>query len=560
MTDISSINRGDKVLVLKTTNDADAVYYVYAVGATAGNVVDYKSDGTITLSDGTVLTPSVLSVVTNLDEAGLIAALRSPAHSAPAYSFVLDTHGHYISYSNSAYMTVAYYTDAWKVSNPGAWSTNVAYIAQFVDVATGEVEEIPVTADWKAWAKEGGYYDITDELYGDATYAPHAVFDATIDGNFNYTNGATYGAYAYVASETFKATSSKVGDYRYDYNSVEYIIVSDAGDDITVDHYTGNAALIDAYKDKYDDGVSSVTLTDIAVLTTAGTGTNTRYATVIFAYDGADTLAGGIAFFPKDVTSWGVQDNTFYNVMAYLNGAEVASKINVTWSDLSIEAGFYNYTIDDATGRYVLSAIDEGTSGIVLGTNAVENAGTLYWLHDGDDEYDLPSDTTVVDLRSEGNRPSTISGVADLVNTNTTETDAYNLAYVVNQAGVVQYIYVVDANYYTVTVKYATEAKYDATLIKGMPTESDSYTVSVWAEQSKTIDFNFDTSETALDFNNGNGYYLVLDVNGTQYNVEPSAISVTATGTPQTVTVNDFAVTGNMVVTVIGFDEIPAAN
>ena len=148
MTDVSEISRNSQIIVLKTTKDADAVYYVYAVGSTSGNVVDYNSNGTIELSDGTKLTPSALSTVTNTDVAELIAALRDEDHIAPNYYFVLDTHGHYISFSNSQYQTVAYYTDAWKVSNPGAWSTDVAYIAQFVDVATGEVEEIPVTADW----------------------------------------------------------------------------------------------------------------------------------------------------------------------------------------------------------------------------------------------------------------------------------------------------------------------------------------------------------------------------------------------------------------------------
>ena len=301
-----------------------------------------------------------------------------------------------------------------------------------------------------------------------------------------FTNENTYGAYAYVASETFGTTTSKVGNYRYDYNNVEYIIVSGAGDNIKVDHYTGNEALINAYKDKYDDGVSTVKLSNIAVLTAAGTGTNSRYATVIFAYDGADTLAGGIAFFPKDVTDWGVHDNSFYNVMAYLNGAEVASKIDVVWKDTYIAAGFYSYTIDDATGKYTLTALDEGTtSGIVLGTNAVENAGSLYWLHDGGDEFTLPSDTPVIDLRSENNRPSVIDDVSDLVNTNYTETERYALAYVVNVNDEVQYIYVVDTNTFTVNVDWdskETEAAWFNTDLEATPT-----TFSVWASESNKV-------------------------------------------------------------------------
>ena len=516
LTDISDIDRNDKIVVLQAkgynVDLDDAVYYVYATGATSGNVVDYKSNGTIELSDGTVLTPSNLSIVTNVEINNLIAELRLPGHTAPAYSFVLDTHGHYIAMSNSEFLTVAYYTDAWKIPEEslGAWSSNVKYFAQFVDVATGDEEVVPVTADWEAWAKEGGYYDITDELYGDATYEPVPVFRRSAT-DLDYLDGKTHGDYAYVASETFEAKTSKVGDYRFDYTSVEFIIVSDNGDDLDIDHYIGNEALIDAYKEKYDDGVSKVTLSDIAVLTVPGVGTNERYVTVIFAYDGADTVAGGIAFFPKDVTSWGVHDNSFYNVMAYLNGEEVASEIDVYWKDTSIDAGFYNYTIDDTTGRYNLQAIEPGTSGIVLGTNAVGNAGTLYWLN-GDDgkEYNLASDTPVIDLRSKDNKDSVINGVASLVNTNTNETEKYALAYVVDDDDVL-YIYVVDVNYFTVTWDWyndAAEADWTDTKV-----ELSQSTFNVWANQPKTVTVTL----TKTNGNFGAGYTFPVYVDGVQY-------------------------------------------
>ena len=91
-----------------------------------------------------------------------------------------------------------------------------------------------------------------------------------------------------------------------------------------------------------------------------------------------------------------------------------------------------------------------------------------------------------------------------------------------------------------------------------MPTEPVVETFNVWAEQPKTLTFKVTTSETNLDFNNGNGYYLVLDVDGVRYNVEPANIEVTATGSAQTVTVKNIPVTGDMNITVIGYDAIPA--
>ena len=211
---------------------------------------------------------------------------------------MLDTHGHYIGLDNDVYRTVAYYTGTTKVLNPSDYDVDFIYNAQFVDVATGDVEDVPVTGAWARRHHVGEYFDITDELNGNETYSPIHVFTAG--------DGATYGDYAYADKATFKATTTVVDtaktDYLYNYTTVEFIIASHSGSKLVIDEYTGTAELIQAFRDKYNNqGLNTVTLANVAMVTTETTGNN-KAATVIFAYDGAETVSGGILFFPKDVT------------------------------------------------------------------------------------------------------------------------------------------------------------------------------------------------------------------------------------------------------------------
>ena len=87
--------------------------------------------------------------------------------------------------TNEYYKTVAYFTRrAEGCQRSRSWSNEVAFVAQRLSTfEDGSVEEIPVTKEWAVRALANydthedrshmyGYYDITDELYGDATYAP----------------------------------------------------------------------------------------------------------------------------------------------------------------------------------------------------------------------------------------------------------------------------------------------------------------------------------------------------------------------------------------------------
>ena len=97
-----------------------------------------------------------------------------------------------MSLSNNQFMTVALYTGATKItSNHGSWSSDVTYAAQFVDVATGEVKEVPVTTAWHNkynGSTNAGYFDITDELYGDSSYYPDPVFTTSNFYGTKYAN------------------------------------------------------------------------------------------------------------------------------------------------------------------------------------------------------------------------------------------------------------------------------------------------------------------------------------------------------------------------------------
>ena len=460
-TDISEINKRDNVVVIKAGEKA---YHVFALGATSGTVKSVNSKGVVTLSDDTVIAPSALATMNATEVRELIAALASPAHSAPVFSFVLDTHGDYIALTNNPYKTVAYFTGATKLSSAhDAWSSDVQWMAQFVDVATGEIEEIPVTNEWisriapdyEPFADFGGYFDITDELYGDETYSPEPIRPETL-------YGTSYVITKMFDVTTFNASSNRVNvgfadgvaDYTdgilYNNSNVTFIIASHSGSRLVVDEYTGVAELIAAYAEKYDTAVSAVTLENIAMVVERSNAGN-YYATTIFAYDGALNVTGGTIFFPtgSDGAGWVVSDDYFSYEYAYINGELVDGNIRFPVPTRNYERGFYQYVIDDATGYYWLTKIT--TNYVQFGPNAMEGDGTGYYLNGNP----LADGVKITDTRAgAGTEVDTIDELEDLVSTN--YTDAWekkvDVAYHVNAAGQVDLIYVVDNSFGSVKV------------------------------------------------------------------------------------------------------------
>ena len=431
------------------------MYHVFPVTATAGAVKSMFKEAngtyTITLADGTVLTPSKFFNATTYSEAlkAMEWALSTSTVVAPNFAFTLDTHGHYMGINNEQFKTVAYYTGQTKNTNPSDYPVDFAYLAQFVDVATGEIEEIPVTAAWVAKAYAGGYYDITDELNGNETYYPVKV------------GPADYGAYRFYADKTaFSSTTNKVDDLYFNRNTVTFIIASHEGSKLVVDKYTGVSGLIEGFQTRYkDSGITTVVLKNMAMLTTE-TPANNEAVSIIFAYDGIVSAKGGVAFFPTDVTTWGVQDDGYYIIPAYLNGSKVTENIAVpaSYKTSGIEAGFYSYTI--VNGVYTFNGpLAEGKWGTVESDNDIKGVPGDYVIVDGNKSYALAETTPVIDLRSTSEKVSTIEGVVDLMETNYNKAFAEKvlLAYVVKD-NAVQYIYVVSysAFYYNLTVANAT--------------------------------------------------------------------------------------------------------
>ena len=519
-TDISEISKRDSIIYVKAS---DKAYHVYAVGATTGSVESITSTGVITLTDDTVIAPSALATNVTAMRDIVREALAEQGHTAPVFSFVLDTHGHYIALTNDPHRTVAYYTGAVKLSSAhDAWSSDVTWLAQFVDVATGDIEEIPVTNDWAifhgtmgAIFDQGKYFDITDELYGDATYEPEDV-------PVNSLYGTSYILSAPGQATPFTATSSLVEcsftdtgttgavyqnkDIRYNNASVNFIIASFQGDKLVIDEYTGVAELLAAYAEKYNTPVSTVTLENIAMVVERSDAGN-FYATTIFAYDGALNVRGGILFFPTGVTAsqWTAHTGYYSYPYAYLNGAASENIIKVEEEyKLNYDRGFYNYTIDDETGYFTLTKTD---TNVVFDDSAMDGAGDSYWINN----TPVSSDVVIVDLRDGvGEYIDGIESLDDLLSNDYTgawEDDVLVVYHTTN--GVVSIIYVVNDiyGYGTVTVDYTAA---DADSLTPVVTDGNDEYVRVYKDDSE-VTFKY-TGKPALA--DGKQITVAYTVNG----------------------------------------------
>ena len=478
-TDISAINKDDPIIYLKgksTTTD-NAGWHVYAPSATSGTVKSLSDKGVITLADGTTLSPS------NIVGAGRAEALArieriltGVIHDAPTYYFTLDTHGHYITMTEDPYRTVALYTGSWKLtSSHDAWSTSVQYAAQFVDVKTGAVKVVPVRNTWvadNASLQHKGYFDITDELFGDATYAPHAVNEsdnyyggsyAIVDNTISIVGDSSYTfSAADTANRIDVAVPSTFGysvdGVRFNDETVTFIIVNGTGDTLTVDTYTGVAGLIEGYAKKTGLPITSVTLRNMALVVNDEAAGN-KSASVIFAYDAA-TATGGVVFFPTDVEKWSLVTDSYYQYdFAYLNGEKSVGNIKIsrraalagTVAGVSvnkalnpdIERGFYFYTVGEDGFCDALTRVPLQSRAVFYSdtANKIAMADGVYWING----VKVASDCKVVDTRSgAGTTVDTIDALAKLVNNNN-YTGPVQVFYM-RTSDQIDLIYVVDYN------------------------------------------------------------------------------------------------------------------
>ena len=523
-TDISAINKDDPIIYLKgesTTTD-NAGWHVYAPSATSGTVTSLSDKGVITLSDGTKLSPS------NIVGAGRAEALvrierilTGIIHDAPTYYFTLDTHGHYITMTEDPYRTVALYTGSWKLtSSHDAWSTSVQYAAQFVDVKTGAVKVVPVRNTWvanNASLQHKGYFDITDELFGDATYAPHAVneSDNYYGGSYAIVNDVDsigVSSYTFWANDTANrinvavpttvngVTTWRADGVRFNDETVTFIIVNGTGDTLTVDTYTGVAGLIEGYAKKTGLPITRVTLRNMALVVNDEAAGN-KSASVIFAYDAA-TATGGVVFFPTDVEKWSLVTDSYYQYdFAYLNGEKSVGNIKIsrraalagTVAGVSmnnglnpdIERGFYFYTVGEDGFCDALTRVPLQSRAVFYSdtANKIAMADGVYWING----VKVASDCKVVDTRSgAGTTVDTIDALAKLVNNNN-YTGPVQVFYM-RTSDQIDLIYVVDYNLGWISIGF--DADMTGWLVDGeASTEAyESDTVVISSDALKALD------------------------------------------------------------------------
>ena len=453
----AEVESRDHVIVLKAS---DKAYYTFELSASSGAVQSVNKNGVITLTDGTVIAPSNIAITGRAAEyAELLRILVSTAHITPTYYFTLDTHGHYMYLTQTPFQTVAYFTGVTKLSSAhDAWSNSVQFAAQFVDVQTGEIETIPVRNDWVnrftdyslTTTRDGqGYFDITDELYGDPTYSPHPVLGtngtaATYSDKFVNIDGYTFSA----ADSTCILGTLNGRNIRFNPSTVTFIIANNAGDSLTVDKYTGVSGLIEGYALKHNQKVTSVRLSNMAV-TYSTTAAGNPDAVIIFAFD--STIANGqYVFFPYDVTSWDIIADNYYGYdVAYLDGKEAASDMVFTRTYYNanltggIARGFYTYTIDEF-GFYTITRVANANQNFIYKASDIDEASGIYWING----HRVADDVVIADTRANVPDELKVRNVANLYDliyeTNWANPDV-QIAYML-EGNAVGVIYVVDWN------------------------------------------------------------------------------------------------------------------
>ena len=345
-------------------------------------------------------------------------------HVRPAYAFELDTHGHYLSLSNESLETVSYYTGTWhRTDEWGSWAGEELVAAQFVDLETGEDFTAPVTYEWATThtgTEYDGYYDITNNLYGDETYVPVAL------GSHQNIYGDSYAILqnstgGWIEVEVDGRNNKipgvrNVGDIYYNADTVNFVVGSGRGSSVGYTVYEGVDELFAAYEDEYGVGFDTINLQRaIAIVEEVGGG---YYATTIFAFEDADSLLGGTIYFPEDFIWDGVTDNYYWVTMGYLNGESNATRIRLT-RDEAIKvtaAGFYSYSIDPSTSLWTLNSLASKTVTLTDDNSTfrtTDDAWNSVIITSDGTEYTLANTALVVDVTNPSVNDSAMS-VEDL--------------------------------------------------------------------------------------------------------------------------------------------------
>lgn len=422
-TDISKINKGTTVVYLVEGGQ----YYIYSTGATSGTIQSYSNKtGVITLTDGTKLEPSVFNKKDfNVQDAG------------KTFTFLLDSHGHYMGLTKAGVANLYFYTGEFKPTNDyNGWIGERAYDAQFINVTTGEVVELPVYNSFitdnlgrakgdffdVGYADKNGVYSPEEKTEADSIYAgtyaikPDVVFNRNTDS---------------AIVKDGKGTTKVVFD-----NPTKFIVASGDGSKVDVKTYDSLADMMKAFTGK------NVTFANTA-MTVYTTSTKNTACSVVFGYLGGYTSTGRNLFLPAnlDLNDWSYdKDLGYFYDGFYLNGAPVTVYV-ANSQDRVVSRGFYKFTINDG-----IWAIGKQTADVYVGLGTLETAANVVKL----DGYYFVDAPVIVDLRAGVKDEDKIDTVDELVAEFRNET--FMVAYTLSGKAI-DVAYILDAGWqYNTTV------------------------------------------------------------------------------------------------------------
>ena len=415
-TDISKINKGSSVIYLAVGGQ----YYIYAPTVVSGTVKGYNnSNYAITLSDGTVIEKSNLG------------AAASIANVGQTYSIVLDTHGHYMMLTKAGVANLYFYTGEFKVtSNFNSYHGEHTYSAQFINVTTGEVVDLPVLSSFVVTGgslRSVGYYDV-DVADASGVYRPKEITPERI-----YEN-----TYALGNSITFKANTPSqtvAGTKIYLDNPTKFIIASGSGSKVTVNTYNSLADMMKAFTG------SEITFTT-AAMTIYYSSTKNAACNVVFGYLPSYTSTGSNLFLPADLKagSWNydIVDGYSYDGF-YLNGAPVT--VYVTGQNVrDLNRGFYNFTIQNGKWTLFTQVADN-----YVGLATLKTASNAVYFETTSATVPVSSTPVIVDLRA--GYKGTDKAITDLATLVNQYRDMSITVGYTTTNGVVDVIYVLDAGW-----------------------------------------------------------------------------------------------------------------
>ena len=432
-TDISKINKGTTVVYLVEGGQ----YYIYSTSATTGTIDSYSNKtGVITLTDGTKLEASVFNQYN-----------FTTADAGKTFTFLLDSHGHYMGLTKAGVANLYFYTGEAKLtSDHNVWYGERTYSAQFINVTTGEVVELPVYSTFvvnNLGSAKGAFYDVG---YADknGVYSPEekTEADSIYAGTYAIKPNVTFNyATEDVTVKNGNSTTKVVFD-----NPTKFIIASGDGSKVEVNTYNSLAEMLKAFTG------NNVTFVNTA-MTVYTTSTKNAACSVVFGYIGSYTSTGSGLFLPADISAndwtYSYSTKSYSYDGFYLNGTPVTVYVSSP-SATNMARGFYKFSISNG-----LWTLTEMTGDVYVGLGTLETAANVVKL----DGHAFVSAPVIVDLRAGVKDEDKIDTVDELVAEFRNET--FMVAYTLS-GNAIDVAYILDAGWQAKVTFALSDALIDA--------------------------------------------------------------------------------------------------